>query len=105
MHHPESHYSDDRADDEHDPRDAIGNCVESLAVKKRGVRASWRCQAGKRDQRSEAPAVSTPRTSGSFGGHVLRLTFHDWFSPCISSLIAFVETRKPQIHSLFLPSK
>ena len=44
MDEPKDGDANNRPDDEHDPRDAIGDGVERLAVKKRAVCASWQRQ-------------------------------------------------------------
>src|SRR5262249_29660121 len=76
MHHPESHDSNDCREDQHDPGDAIGDCVERLAVKKRGVRTSGQRKEGKCDQRSEPPAVTAPGLRDGLDVYVFCFTLH-----------------------------
>src|ERR1043166_1839210 len=76
MNEPESGDAKNRRNDEHDPRDAIGDRVKRLAVKKRGVGLSWQRQDGKRDQRSEPPAVTAPRLRRGLVYYIIRFTLH-----------------------------
>src|SRR5262249_50830113 len=80
MHQPESHDSNDWRDDQHDPGDAISDCVQRLAVEKRGLRPAWQCQAGERDQPSEAPTVTALHLHPGSDMYIFRFTLHGCFS-------------------------
>ena len=57
MDEPESADPNNRRDDEHDPRDAIGNGVERFAVEKRSVCATRQCQGRESNEWNEISAA------------------------------------------------
>src|SRR5215468_9180273 len=57
-------------------------------MEKRGVRPSWQRQHGKRDQRSEPPAVTAPRLRHGLVYYIIRFTLHCLF-PLYKKTISF----------------
>ena len=69
---PENGDADNRRDHEHDPRDAIGDRIERLAVEHRGVRGLRKQRCTEQDEREHhseaAPSAGTENGRSCFHG-------------------------------------
>jgi len=63
MHHPKSNDADDWSDDEHDPRDAVRNCIERLTVKNRRVRVRRQRQQRENNEQNETSVAKPASTN------------------------------------------
>ena len=64
MHQPENCDSDNWRDNQHDPRDAIGDRVERLTVEQRGMDVRRQRQEREGEEKDEASAANPREISG-----------------------------------------